>query len=61
LHLVMRRNTSVEEAHDMCDHLEQDIKNCLPDASVVIHVEPCNGTDCPVCLIVRCELRESTA
>jgi cation diffusion facilitator family transporter len=57
LHLVMRRNASVEEAHDMCDHLEQDIKNCLPDASVVIHVEPCNGTDCPVCLIVRCELR----
>jgi cation diffusion facilitator family transporter len=60
LHLVMRRNASVEEAHDMCDHLEQDIKHRLPDASVVIHVEPCNGGDCPVCLIVRCELRGTT-
>ncbi len=57
LHLVMRRNASVEEAHDMCDHLEQDITDCLPEASVVIHAEPCNGGDCPVCLIVRCELR----
>jgi cation diffusion facilitator family transporter len=58
LHLVMRRDVSVEEAHDMCDHLEQDIKDRLPEASVVIHVEPCAEADCPVCMIVSCELRE---
>lgn len=58
LHLVMRRDASVEEAHDMCDHLEQDIKDRLPEASVVIHVEPCASVDCSVCLIISCELRE---
>ena len=42
LHLVMPKNTSVEEAHQMCDHLEQDIRNRLPHADVTIHVEPCD-------------------
>jgi len=42
LHLVMPKNTSVEEAHQMCDHLEQDIRNRLPRADVTIHVEPCD-------------------
>jgi cation diffusion facilitator family transporter len=58
LHLVMPRNVSVEEAHEMCDHLEQDIKDRLPDTSVVIHVEPCtNGDECPKCRITSCEIR----
>ena len=62
LHLVMPRNISVEEAHSLCDHLEQDIKGKLPDASVVIHVEPCdNGSECPRCRVVDCQLRDGTA
>ena len=40
LHLVMPKDISVEEAHRMCDHLEQDIKSKLKRASVTIHVEP---------------------
>ncbi|GAI36961.1 unnamed protein product, partial [marine sediment metagenome] len=40
LHLVMPRNASVEEAHRMCDHLEQDIEAKLPHSIVTIHVEP---------------------
>ncbi|MBA7624736.1 Ferrous-iron efflux pump FieF [subsurface metagenome] len=40
LHLVMPKDISVEEAHQMCDHLEQDIKSKLKRASVTIHVEP---------------------
>ncbi len=40
LHVVMPRNISLEEAHSMCDHLEQDIKSKLQRASITIHVEP---------------------
>ncbi len=50
LHLVMPRNISLEDAHRMCDHLEQDIKNKLNQASVTIHVEPCDEKyeQCPI-------------
>ncbi len=50
LHLVMPKNASVEEAHRLCDELEQDIKTRLPHSSVVIHVEPCSEEcdQCPV-------------
>ena len=42
LHLVMPKSTSVDEAHQMCDHLEQDIRSRLPHTDVTIHVEPCD-------------------
>jgi len=50
LHLVMPKYISVEEAHQMCDHLELDIKIKLRQASVTIHVEPCDEEcdQCPV-------------
>ncbi len=56
LHLVMPKNASVEEAHRMCDHLEQDIENRLHHTSVTIHVEPCS-IECDQCQI-SCSLRE---
>jgi divalent metal cation (Fe/Co/Zn/Cd) transporter len=56
LHLMLPKNASVEEAHQMCDHLEQDIENRLPNSNVTIHVEPCS-TDCDQCLISSCSLR----
>jgi len=56
LHLVMPKNASVEEAHRMCDHLEQDIENRLPRSSVTIHVEPCS-IECDQCH-VSCHLRK---
>jgi cation diffusion facilitator family transporter len=59
LHLIMPRNVSVEKAHDMCDHLEQDIKNRLPNASVVIHVEPCIDKECLKCLVSDCNMRRA--
>ncbi|MDP2918835.1 MAG: cation diffusion facilitator family transporter [Dehalococcoidia bacterium] len=60
LHLVMPRNVSVEEAHVLCDHLEQDIKNRLPNASVVIHVEPCDDTrECLKCQVAECAIRQA--
>jgi len=42
LHLVMPKSISVEEAHQVCDHLEQDIRTKLPHTDVIIHVEPCD-------------------
>jgi cation diffusion facilitator family transporter len=56
LHLVMPRGASVEEAHEMCDHLEQDIQAKLPRSNVTIHVEPCDVT-CAQCAVLGCDLR----
>jgi len=56
LHLLLPRNTSLEAAHEMCDHLEGDICERLPEASVTIHVEPCT-TECDQCQISSCSLR----
>ena len=56
LHLVMPRNASVDEAHKMCDHLEQDIEYKLHRTSVTIHVEPCR-IECEECQ-VSCSLRK---
>ncbi len=56
LHLMLPKNTSVEEAHQMCDHLEEDIKSRLPNSSVTIHVEPCD-IECEQCQISSCSLR----
>ena len=58
LHLVMPKNASVDEAHRMCDHLEQDIENRLQYTSVTIHVEPCS-IECEQCQ-VSCSLRKSS-
>ncbi len=55
-HLMLPKNSSLEEAHQMCDHLEEDIKSKLPNASVTIHVEPCS-VECEKCLVSSCSLR----
>ena len=60
LHLMLPKNASLEEAHQMCDHLEQDIEDRLPNANVTIHVEPC-GVECDQCLISSCSLRIDVA
>lgn len=58
LHLVMPRNFSVEEAHKLCDHLEQDISDKLENASTIIHVEPCTDKDCIRCSVTACDIRK---
>jgi len=47
-HLVVSRNLNVERAHQLCDELEEEIEKRLSDASVTIHVEPCDG-NCEKC------------
>jgi cation diffusion facilitator family transporter len=56
LHLVVPKDISVEEAHKMCDHIEQDIENRLANTDVTIHVEPCDE-NCEACDLT-CEDRK---
>lgn len=48
LHLVVPKNQQVVEAHEFCDHLEKDIKEKIPNLSILIHIEPCDA-DCKIC------------
>jgi len=55
LHVVMPKNASVEEAHKVCDQLEEDIKSRLQQANITIHIEPCTN-ECDQCP-VSCDLQ----
>jgi cation diffusion facilitator family transporter len=57
LHLVMPKHISIEEAHNMCEHLEEDIESRWPNTDVIIHVEPCDD-NCDACDL-SCEDRKS--
>jgi len=41
-HLVVDGQTTVAEAHDICDRIEQALKSAVPGARITIHVEPEN-------------------
>jgi len=41
-HLVMPGKVSVEQSHDLADHLESDLKVEFPRSNITIHIEPCN-------------------
>jgi cation diffusion facilitator family transporter len=61
LHLVLPKKVTVEEAHKLCDHLEEDIKSKLSESAVTIHCEPCDqfddGTCPPDCPGITCRLK----
>lgn len=40
LHLCVLGSLSVQEAHDLTDHLEEELKDELPNVTLTIHVEP---------------------
>lgn len=42
LHLVLKADKSIQEAHDLCDLIEERIKREIPHSNVLIHVEPDN-------------------
>lgn len=48
LHLVVPKAQPVADAHEFCDHLERDIKEKIPNLSILIHIEPCEA-DCEIC------------
>jgi len=43
LHLVVPGEQSVARAHELCDHLEDDLRALLARTEVLIHVEPKRG------------------
>jgi cation diffusion facilitator family transporter len=47
-HLVMAREITLEQSHQVCDQIEDEIRQTLEGASVVIHAEPCDG-ECEQC------------
>jgi divalent metal cation (Fe/Co/Zn/Cd) transporter len=47
MHLLMGPHSHVDEAHRVCDHLERDIKQLIPGATVNIHIEPAQPVDKP--------------
>jgi cation diffusion facilitator family transporter len=40
LHVVVEEDLSVSEAHDIAEHIEADIRACIPNTDVLVHVEP---------------------
>jgi divalent metal cation (Fe/Co/Zn/Cd) transporter len=40
LHLSIDGSATVQESHDFTDHLEEDLRNELPEVTIAIHVEP---------------------
>lgn len=57
LHLVMARDISLEQAHQICSQVEAEMKNALREVSVVIHAEPCNN-ECKQCSAI-CSMRRT--
>ena len=48
LHLVVHRDLSVAQAHELCDTIEDQLEKRLGSVTVNLHVEPCEG-ECDVC------------
>jgi cation diffusion facilitator family transporter len=40
VHMLMDEDLSVKESHSLTEHLEQDLKNEVPEVEITIHVEP---------------------
>jgi cation diffusion facilitator family transporter len=40
LHVTVDERMTVTEAHDVAEHIEADIRACVPNADVLVHVEP---------------------
>lgn len=49
MHLVLSRHLTVEDAHQLCEQLEDKIESKLPYSNVLIHIDPCNEDDCNSC------------
>jgi cation diffusion facilitator family transporter len=48
LHIVVSKYLGLEEVHNLCDHIENEIKAAISNAHVLIHCEPCDG-ECEIC------------
>jgi cation diffusion facilitator family transporter len=57
-HLILPRELSLEEAHRETKDLEHLIlQHFQGDANVLIHMDPCDDGECPICSQKMCDLR----
>lgn len=58
LHLILPRAMSLEDAHREADDLERAILAEVPGAeSVLVHMDPCQKENCPICGLAHCHHR----
>jgi cation diffusion facilitator family transporter len=58
LHLVLPVDISLDQAHFEAKNLEQMlIRQFQGNASVLVHMDPCETEDCPVCGRPTCDMR----
>ena len=48
LHLVVNRQMCVLDAHSLCENLEKEVESKLRNTHVLIHLEPCDPSCCPL-------------
>ncbi|MBN2644762.1 MAG: cation transporter [Desulfuromonadaceae bacterium] len=48
-HLTVCRFKTIQEAHDIAEHIEQRILKKMPKADITIHLEPTDCQDCGKC------------
>ena len=58
LHLVMTKDMSLNQAHELCNQIEAQIENMLPQSDITIHFDPCNN-ECEQCSIICSECQTS--
>jgi len=49
LHLVVHPDHPIAEAHALADRIERSLKECWERTSILIHIEPCESSDCGRC------------
>lgn len=60
LHLVLPENMPLDEAHQEADTLENLLKQEFRDSvSVLVHMDPCEPEECPICRRRQCDMRRS--
>jgi cation diffusion facilitator family transporter len=40
LHITVDERLTVGEAHEVAEHIEADIRDCVPNSDVLVHIEP---------------------
>jgi cation diffusion facilitator family transporter len=58
LHLVMAGDISLEQAHQICDQIETEMRSMLHEVSVIIHTEPCDN-ECEQCSAICSKRRNN--
>jgi cation diffusion facilitator family transporter len=47
MHITLCKNMSLNDAHEIADLIEKDLKNKMPDLDIILHIDPCEVGNCP--------------